>query len=181
LPIFSALPNTIVTTLLEIPSRLAAVPARVLLKVASARLPFPPELRHRVMTVQDAARLVAWSLVDLPLETVLRPIPAEWDAAKWVMGKWKLWEIATRAFPGIGAWLAIVGTVKDYVVRLAGATITCAGSIVLVLALLEFAKRLNDPKQRAAMFSAALPQDSLFVRVNERRRVRRNARTGPDR
>lgn len=179
-PILINVPNAVVLNLLELPSRLSAIPARVLTKVAVQNIPLAPSLRNRVMTVQDAVRLVCYCMVDLPLETLLRPVPVEWTIAKWISGKWKFWKLITGAFSS-GLWASVIGKVKLIVERLVSATITIAGTIVILMALKELARRLQSDVLREELLRAALPQDSGFQRVRGKRRVRSNrVRPGRD-
>jgi len=117
------------------------------------------KLRQRVMTLDDAAKLVAKVIVDNGIKTYASPLPSEWQLFEVTERISKIEDLIKAPTPK-RAWRFIFGSIWGRVVRLLLLLFSVAKMIGLVVCLWNWTKLVSDKGQWPRLFTAALSQDA---------------------
>ena len=165
-------------------ARLRALPVRILVRAAGKLLPVPQALNSKVMTLKDCVRLITVFTVEYSLVAITSPPPWWVALGRSVRSKYK-W---IRILEGITIGKAIGaawGIVIDFIFLLISITVGIGAGIIILLMLWSLAETLGSEEKTAALFNAALPQDSKKITLKTvapvlRLEKRINIRKGPE-
>jgi hypothetical protein len=144
--------------------RVAQIPARVLLSLASFAFPLPANFHHRVVPLDDALRMSVKLLIDQGLTVaagagVPPGIAIKKTASTWI-NTWRLW----RYFDLAAGLRLIKGRVITFVIHIVGLIFFYLGVIFFGVLIYRFFRFANDPANDKFFKRNALQQLNPLVR-----------------